>query len=488
MPGSLLVLALSGVSTTPTVTFASTQPLGQPDYYGVSLSHGDVNGDGYVDVLIGASQADGATPGDWAGAVYIFHGSASGFAASPDTTLTGVGPGDQLGLSAAVVGDVDGDGYDDVAVGAYTADQRGRVSLHLGSPSGINPMPAAQFTGENTGDVLFPVFPAGDVDGDGYADFLLEEVGYASGAGRVRLYLGSADGPPATPSQTFTGEGPGDLLGSCVAGDFDMNGDGFDDVVIGRSPWNGYVGQALVFQGSATGLSATPVATLSGDGVALAFGGAAASAGDVDGDGYDDVLVGAIGDAELRGHVYLYPGSATGLSTTPAATLVGGAANALLGLAMAGAGDVNHDGYGDVILGATGPEAEKTGHAFVFLGTSAGLSQTPGTVLDGRAADDFFGSNVTGAGDLDGDGNDDVLVSSPGAATVTAYGGYGPGGEDTGADSGGDTGADSGQDTSADTAGRLPNDTQPGCGCVTTTSTGTGMIGLGLLVLALRRR
>jgi hypothetical protein len=177
-------------------------------------------------------------------------------------------------------------------------------------------------------------------------------------------------------------------VGPCPAGD--VNGDGFSDVIVGASGFNsgaGQLGAAFVYLGSATGLATTPAWTAVADTLSLSFGSCVAPAGDVNGDGYADVLVGAYlasnGQAS-EGRVFVFHGSPSGLGATPAWTAESDQASAFFGSSVATAGDVNKDGYADVIVGATGspqgwkmPPTRKA--ARVAGGTPCGPARVDGT-------------------------------------------------------------------------------------------------------------
>jgi hypothetical protein len=203
----------------------------------------------------------------------------------------------------------------------------------------------------------------------------------------------------------------------------DVNGDGFADVVVGSPFIGGNTGTGAidVFQGGPSGASAIAIAVGAPAGADPSFGATVASAGDVNGDGFGDVVVGAPGwfdgDASqatialhFSGAVYVFLGSATGL-TSPAVELdapsSAQSAFAAFGNAVAGAGDVNGDGYADIVVGADQTDAA-TGAAYVYLGGPSGISTQPMPLV--AAGTSQFGQAVAGAGDLDGDGLDDVLV------------------------------------------------------------------------------
>jgi uncharacterized protein (TIGR03382 family) len=219
--------------------------------------------------------------------------------------------------------------------------------------------------------------------------------------------------PPLSTSPAWTADGgpPYDRLGSALSGAGDVNGDGYDDVVVGATGYNDKVGCAYLFLGSSGGLAATAAAQLTGEGTTWDFGRAVSGAGDVNGDGYDDVLVSGIwsdvwGETWL-GYAYVFMGSASGLSNTDVLRLGTQVLNDNFSHAIAGAGDVNGDGYDDVIVGA-----EEAWLAYLYYGSPGGLDTEP-LVLEGQTAHSF-GYSVAGAGDVDGDGYDDVLVGASG--------------------------------------------------------------------------
>jgi hypothetical protein len=182
---------------------------------------------------------------------------------------------------------------------------------------------------------------------------------------------------------------------------------------------NGEIDEGRTFDviTSAAGLSATPNWTAESDQISARFGSSVATAGDVNGDGYSDVIVGAPffdnGQSD-EGRAFVYHGSAAGLSATPAWTAESDQANAHFGFSEATAGDVNGDGYSDVIVGAEAYDNGQTdeGRAFVYHGSAAGLSATPNWTAESDQANSYFGYSVPTAGDVNGDGYSDVIVGA----------------------------------------------------------------------------
>jgi FG-GAP repeat/FG-GAP-like repeat len=378
----------------------------------------DVNGDGYADVIIGADGTNSTT-----GRAYLYLGGAAGLPTSPATTLTGPdGASGAFGVSVASAGDVNGDGYADVIIGAYAVgSDTGRAYLYLGGAAGLSSSPAATLIGaDGTGGFFgYSVASAGDVNGDGYADVIIGASQASSLTGRAYLYLGRAAGLSSSPAATLTGpDGVGGVFGVSVASAGDVNGDGYADVIIGASDVGNNAGRAYLYAGSAAGLPLSPTATFIGpDGSGAHFGGSVASAGDVNGDGYADVVIGA----SNANRAYIYLGAAAGPATSAATTLIGpDGAGGLFGVSVASAGDVNGDGYTDVIIGAYAVSSN-TGRAYLFLGGAAGLATSPGAALTGPdGTGGNFGDSVASAGDVNGDGYADVII---GAATVSANAG-----------------------------------------------------------------
>jgi hypothetical protein len=406
-----------GLSTSPDWTAESNQVTA---YFGRSVSTaGDVNGDGYTDVIVGALYYDNGEANE--GAAFLYHGSSSGPAAIAGWTAESDQASAYLGYAVATAGDVNGDGYADVLVGVPLFDEEaadeGKAFVYHGSASGLATIPARALpdSGQCSAQELWgrSVATAGDVNGDGFADVI---IGSSSG-GRVYLYRGSASGLPDYYSWAVSGSGG---FGRSVASAGDINGDGFADVIIGANLYdNGETdeGGAHLYLGSASGLSPTPSWSAEGDQADAQFGTSVAAAGDVNGDGWADVIVGAPGhdNGETdEGGAFVYLGSTLGLSATPVWTAEGEQVGVEFGASVATAGDVNGDSYADVIIGA--PDyfngVERGGSAFVYLGSPVGLSTISSWRADCDESWARFGHSVSTAGDVNGDGYADVIVGA----------------------------------------------------------------------------
>jgi hypothetical protein len=229
-------------------------------------------------------------------------------------------------------------------------------------------------------------------------------------------------------------------FGAAVAAAGDTNGDGFADVIVGAPAQNtNQPGHAYIYYGSATGLGATPTSIVGPDDAVIPdgyngeFGLAVTCAGDVNGDGYSDVLVGAENANQSTGRAYVFHGGGSGVSKTAASVMTGHGLNSrgTFGSAVASAGDVNGDGYSDIIVGGycdvetvdtNGFTLCGNGEASLYLGSSSGLGGTPSaaTVFVGPSAVSHLGVAVAG-GDVNGDGFCDVLFSDAPNGTIWGF-------------------------------------------------------------------
>jgi len=428
-------LAVYPITVDPLLTNPAWTAVGDQDHTWLGASvdtAGDVNGDGFSDVIVAARYYDGGQVQE--GRAFVYHGSASGLSLNADWT----GESDQefarLGWGLATAGDVNGDGYSDVIAGAPFYDQgqndEGRTFVYHGSAAGLSLSPN-WMAESNTADAWFgrAVGSAGDVNGDGYGDVI---VGAAfcdgcSNVGEVFVYHGSATGLSSAPDWTVQDVQPGAQFGFSVATAGDVNGDGFGDVIVGARYYvNGQTdeGAAFVYHGSGSGLDTVPAWLAEGDQNEGNFGDAVSTAGDVNGDGYADVIIGARiydGIETDEGGAFVFHGSATGLSSTADWTVLGGQKEAEFGFDVATAGDVNGDGYADVIVGALFYDAALTneGRAFLYHGAPSGLQTIAAWTADGGQDGAELGYSLATAGDVNRDGYADAIL---GAATYDENG------------------------------------------------------------------
>ncbi len=369
-------------------------------YLGWSVSSaGDVNGDGYDDIIVPAPSYN-----SYMGRSGIYFGGTN-MDNTADVTLTPPGTGYQFGVSVASAGDVNGDGYSDVVIGsdAYSS-FTGRAFVFYGG-SVMNNTPDFIMTGEGISNSFsFSTASAGDVNGDGYSDIIAGAYGYSSSTGKAYLYMYGMNGNLYS-DLSFNGETAGSYFGNSAASAGDVNGDGYSDLIIGAYGYNSFTGRAYIFYGGPD-MNNTADVTLIGDAVNVYFGWSVASAGDVNGDGYSDVIVGSYAYSTYSGKAGIYFGGAS-MNSGVDILLIGPGANYNFGYSVASAGDVNGDGYCDVIVGAN-DYSSATGRAYIFYG-GANMNNTSDITMTGEATSNNFGASVSSAGDVNGDGYADVI-------------------------------------------------------------------------------
>lgn len=421
------------------------------DFTGASLSHaGDVDGDGRADMMIPAYFSDEGN--DVGGRIFLVRAqdlAAPGEIELEDMPYQFVGTGDteEAGHSVAPAGDMDGDGLDDLLICGYRHDipstDTGRVYLlhaaNLGSP-GIRDLATADLTlvGEASEDRMgHAVGALDDMDGDGVPDLIMGAYGSDQAgldAGKTYLIPGSSlvgetgERGVEEGAYMFLGEAADDASGHALRTAWDVDGDGLHDFVVGaRLNDSGASNAGKVYVVLAASLG-SPGETVSLADVDYGFyaeveegwlGYQAAGAGDVDGDGRGDIMMGAHMSDAGAGRVYLF--YAAGLDEPVVSTesadvrFTGHFPADQAGRSISVAGDVDGDGLSDILVGARN-HWDRVGSAYLLFGASISEGIHPledaDYVFDGEERGDEAGYTVSTAGDVNADGLDDILIGA----------------------------------------------------------------------------
>ena len=417
------------------------------------FSPGDVNGDGYSDIITIAEKYDNGQTDE--GKAWLYYGSATGLSTTASWTAETNQEGADMFEWGGFSGDFNGDGYSDIVICSknydISATNEGVVFVWYGSADG----PGDNGTPDNADWIaasgqdnayIFMGGGIGDVNGDGYSDLAAGFFGYAETEtyeGIVCVWYGSENGPNAGVNGTLTnaewtvkGEHGKAYLGLNVSSAGDVNGDGYSDIIITQNESDGYNLDALLWYGSSSGLNngingdvdnPNWMATCTQEIENLQNNVRAITAGDVNGDGYSDIMMGSRYSANgetKEGIVYLWYGSSSGpnegvTGTTANAdwTAESNDDNASFGYCITPAGDVNGDGYADVLIGSVW--YDNMGAAFLWYGSdngpNKGVNGTPDNadwMVKGDQTSEYYALQVASAGDVNGDGYSDILTGT----------------------------------------------------------------------------
>ncbi|WP_167482441.1 Ig-like domain-containing protein [Leptospira yasudae] len=414
----------------------------------------DVNGDGYGDMT---------TSGYGSGLVYIFHSSG---AAGITTTLSSSasryifgGSSDEFGRSVSL-GDINADGYADLVVGAplYSVGAANRGAAYVFHSSGaagitisFSLFASTKIIGAAAGDKFGSSIATGDINGDGFTDLIVGAPTYSVGfANRGATYVFHSNGSggitatdTTTASSTALGSGANEYSGNAVTTG-SINGDFYDDIVVGAYYYNAAKGRVLVYHGSATGInSASPSTSIANTAGATTndWFGFSVATGDVNGDGFSDVIAGALlqsGSAKGQVSVFTSSGTAAGIPNSTDISTINTVTNPALSIVIRGAAnldlfgtslvvkDLDTDGRADIMSSVPNGGI---GAVHVFMtptsgSVSASLTTASATrTLIGPSSNFGFSAATTitcplSAGDVNGDGYIDLFIGGGGGAYI----------------------------------------------------------------------
>jgi hypothetical protein len=460
--------------------------LNPSDNLGYSVSSaGDINGDGFADLIIGAPSSDSLFPYVPGTSYVVFGGTDVGTGGSFDLSsldgsngfvINSIAPGNQLGYSVSRAGDINSDGIADLIIGAPgTSFLEGGNSTYVlfgnpnvGTGGSIDLLSLDSSNGfAIRGYIIggYSASSAGDINGDGIDDLITGEPLVYSSGGYSYVVFGSADVAAGGSFNLSSLNGSngfrinyydlGDGTTHSVSGAGDINADGIDDLIIGVPSHGGFFPQGdysvsyVVFGGTNVGADGNfDISSLDGNNGFVIngidandnLGWSVSSAGDINGDGIADLIIGAPGNTTTYARndssksYVVFGGTNIGEGGSFDLSLLNGSNGFVInginpsdysGSSVSGAGDINGDGIADLIIGApyADPNGSNSGSTYIVFGGAgvgaggsfelSSLDGNNGFVLNGIAVGGRSGFSVSGAGDVNGDGIDDVIVGAP---------------------------------------------------------------------------
>ena len=391
---------------------------GDPNsFLGAPIACGDVDGDGYDDILISAWRYNNLR-----GRVYLFYGGPD-MDTTADLILEGQNAGDSFGHGISF-GDIDNDGYEDIIIVAcHYSEKRGRAYLYWGSDrNSMDANPDKIFDGENEKGSLFGVSSAVyDIDNDGYDDIIL------GATGRAYLYFGNTkESMDTSYDLIFKKENPEYSFGHRI-GCGDIDNDGYGDIVIG--PWWSSHGQAyLYYGGSRSNMDTKADIIFEANSKSPGFGHGIVCV-DQNKDGYDDVIIGNRDYNDDKCRTYLFYGSSKGNLDADPDMIFNGEVEVGFSNVRVVCADIDGDNVNDLVIGASG-SGHLVGRVYVYWGKDLSTpNPKAGRILTGEDPYDTFGIGLA-CGDVNNDGFDDLVVGAcgrfkPGATQGRAYLYYG---------------------------------------------------------------
>ncbi len=383
-------------------------------YMGGDVETGDINNDGRIDIVISTNTPYYSNNGK----VWIFLQTIAGFSATPTTIIYSPDHLSRFGSSINLC-DFNSDNYDDLIVAAPQYDvggvKVGKILIYFGTAAGVSTSPGLVTVGSSNKQTIGASIVTGDFDNNGFNELIATY--YTGKIIKYNMVFNGSSTPDLVLDDTLfysSGIGPGFL-----AAGGDVNGDGFEDLVFYSSA-SGFTAVVVVQYGSPDGLSNYEFLFTTAKEYGTAYGSSFAPVGDINGDGKADILVGETAEntpATDGGRAYIYYGNSTNLSEYPDWSFTRNIATDLIGKNCTAIGDINGDGYNDVLFGSSSSST-----VLIFFGSSDGLEAIGDEVFTGSASNNYYGYSVDQLGDFNNDNFDDFVIGSPGFSTNNGKG------------------------------------------------------------------